>query len=352
MFQPLIDTETTKRISEILRRVDVLVKAEELDRAQAEIVGARSLDPRNIYAHAYSERIKLLIEQRNRNREAAEAKQFAENAGRLKREQELKSVEDQKRKETQRNQPEQQLSGTHHLEEITSYNRALFEAWQSGTPSVRSEQYLATFKRTNHISAEEHEQLEDAVRRECYVQRFRKLWQEEGQIANGPETISDLRKQYRIDLEEFDTIEIELLQQLKRPPAGPVVLVIDDDDEFRKAITRLLEESGFVVRPFDTSEEAYQFLLHSTPDIILADINLETSTIGGFALFERVQQLPRLSHVPFVFVSGLVDDIVIRAGKELGADDYICKPFDNGKLLAVIKGKIRRYNELRGLSRN
>ena len=85
----------------------------------------------------------------------------------------------------------------------------------------------------------------------------------------------------------------------------------------------------------------------AAPDLIMSDINLDTSTMGGFSFYEKVRQLEHLYHVPFVFLSGLTDEGMIRYGKALGADDYLTKPFSNDLLLDTIKGKLKRFQKLR-----
>ena len=330
--------ETFKKVSEILKRVDALIKSQDLDRARTEALHAKELDPRNMYAHAYCERIESLILQRKQNQELDHARWLEEEAARAKREQEQK-------REEEKNRPSRE-------KELSAYTGALFEAWKAGAPSPQSEQRLRTLRQSLYIAPEEHSNMELMVRREYYAQEFRRLWLSEKDVEDGPATIKSLRKRWCINGGESESIEFELLNQLRQPASCPVVLLIDDDEDLLMAMTVLLRDSGFEIRPFTTADAAYDFLLHSTPDIILADINLETSSMGGFAFFERVQQLPRLSSIPFLFVSGLTDEIVIRAGKELGVDDYITKPFDNDELVSAIRGKLRRYAELRRISSN
>jgi DNA-binding response OmpR family regulator len=112
-------------------------------------------------------------------------------------------------------------------------------------------------------------------------------------------------------------------------------------------VVRVLESGGFTVQAFNTSDEALTGLKHDMPDLIVSDINLETSTIGGFSFYEKVRQLHHLTHVPFIFLSGMIDEGMIRYGKGLGADDYLTKPFSGEMLLDTIKGKLKRYKQLK-----
>ena len=129
----------------------------------------------------------------------------------------------------------------------------------------------------------------------------------------------------------------------------PKVVMIDDDKDLLSVLSTNIESGGFEVFPLSTSDEAYVLLKKFTPDVILCDINLETSTMGGFTFFEKVQEIEHLKRVPFIFLSGLNDDVLIRTGKEMGADDYLTKPIKAQNLLAALRGKIKRYEQLRAL---
>lgn len=129
----------------------------------------------------------------------------------------------------------------------------------------------------------------------------------------------------------------------------PKVVLIDDDVHLLNVLKMTIESGGFEVISLSTSDEAYMLLRKLVPDIILCDINLETSTMGGFTFFEKIHQIETMKHVPFIFLSGLSDDVLIRTGKEMGADDYLTKPIKEQNLLAAIRGRIKRFEEL-GLS--
>ena len=129
----------------------------------------------------------------------------------------------------------------------------------------------------------------------------------------------------------------------------PKVVIIDDDVNLLNVLGATVESEGFEVFSLSTSDEAYMLLRKIIPDLILCDINLETSTMGGFAFYEKVRELKNMKRVPFIFLSGLTDDVLIRTGKEMGVDDYLTKPIKGQNLIAAIRGRIKRYREL-GLS--
>lgn len=121
------------------------------------------------------------------------------------------------------------------------------------------------------------------------------------------------------------------------------IVLVDDDELMLAALVELFEENKYGTKTFTRSEDALEYLKGHTPDLILCDVNLQKSAFGGFTLLEKMSKLGHLHNVPFVFMSGLGDQAIIRAGKELGADDYLTKPFEPEMLLSVVKGKLKKY---------
>jgi DNA-binding response OmpR family regulator len=122
-----------------------------------------------------------------------------------------------------------------------------------------------------------------------------------------------------------------------------LIMLVDDDELLLEALVELFEENKYRTKSFTKSEDALEYVKGHRPDIVLCDVNLRNSSFGGFTLFEKMTKIGHLHNVPFVFMSGLVDEAIIRAGKELGADDYLTKPFEPDMLLSVVKGKLRKY---------
>ena len=178
MIPPVIDIDARNRAFELLKKVDSLVKSEEYGTAREEILRARGIDPRNMYAQAYLERVDSLLEQQERNREAAQSKLLAEEAANAKAEQERQRIELEEAalrcaaEETRK----QSILSVNHPEEIASYKLALYEAWTNGIPSRQQQEKLNDLCNSLHITPKEHSGLERSVRRECYTQAFRELW--------------------------------------------------------------------------------------------------------------------------------------------------------------------------------
>jgi len=185
---------------------------------------------------------------------------------------------------------------------------------------------------------------------EYYTAAFKKNWTG-GITAPGADALlSNLRKRLRISLDEHEAIKARIVSERPKPAEKKQtsILVIDDDVKLLEIIGETIESGGHDVQTFSTSDDAFSVLKDGwTPDLILCDINLESSTMGGFTFYEKIREFEHLAEVPFVFLTGLTDEVLIRAGKELGVDDYLTKPISAENLLATIKGKLKRFKQLK-----
>src|SRR5580692_1470502 len=119
---------------------------------------------------------------------------------------------------------------------------------------------------------------------------------------------------------------------------GIRILVVDDEPAIRRALRPPLAELGFQVAEASRGEEALQVLRSSTYDVVLLDINMPG--IGGIETLRRIRSLsPRLP-VLMLTVRDQEEDKV--EALELGADDYITKPFSTRELIARIRAAVRR----------
>jgi two-component system sensor histidine kinase/response regulator len=122
------------------------------------------------------------------------------------------------------------------------------------------------------------------------------------------------------------------------------ILVVDDNPLMRNVLRGLLVANGYTVVEATHGEEAAALVKKQPFDLIICDIIMPK--MGGFELHQLVRSDPEANHIPFVFLSALDHQDEIRHGKELGADDYLCKPFEPRDLLAVIRGKVARWRLL------
>ncbi len=126
----------------------------------------------------------------------------------------------------------------------------------------------------------------------------------------------------------------------------PAVFLIEDCLSLQKVIETLLSINGYEVFSFDSGPPALERLETFTPDLILCDIVLPG--LDGYEILQRTRQLHPAPETPFIFLSALTDRDQIRKGMNLGADDYITKPFTSEGLLAAVRVRIERAASWQG----
>ena len=118
------------------------------------------------------------------------------------------------------------------------------------------------------------------------------------------------------------------------------VLIIDDEQEMRNLLENLLEKNGFSTVPAEDANEAFEIIKVSPPDLILLDIKLPD--INGFRFCEFLKKEQKARDIPVIMLTGMDTTAAKVNGLDLGADDYITKPFDNRELIARINALSRK----------
>lgn len=118
------------------------------------------------------------------------------------------------------------------------------------------------------------------------------------------------------------------------------ILVVDDDEDIRDLLKEYLEKNGFAVVTAADGQQMRQFWPHERLDMIVLDIMMPGD--DGFTLCKEVRARSR---VPIIMLTAGSDETDRIIGLELGADDYVGKPFNPRELLARIKAVLRRYEE-------
>jgi DNA-binding response OmpR family regulator len=118
------------------------------------------------------------------------------------------------------------------------------------------------------------------------------------------------------------------------------ILLVDDDALMRRSLAFHLEQAGYQVHPAANAEDAIAFVQHSLPDLVLLDIALP-----GMDGLDALRELKSHHDLPVIFLTGRRRELDEVVGLELGADDYITKPFDIDVVLAHIKAVLRRMEK-------
>ena len=124
------------------------------------------------------------------------------------------------------------------------------------------------------------------------------------------------------------------------------IVVIEDDPVTRTALAGYLEQFGYRITVCAGADAAERVLAVENPDLLIVDINL-----SGKDGLEITREQRARSEVGIILLSGRTDDIDRIVGLELGADDYVCKPFNRRELLARVKNLLRRTAAMRQLAR-
>jgi two-component system, OmpR family, phosphate regulon response regulator PhoB len=122
--------------------------------------------------------------------------------------------------------------------------------------------------------------------------------------------------------------------------AGEKVLVIEDDEPIAKLVKYNLEKAGFFCFTVASGEESFPLLENSSFDLVILDIMLPQ--MDGFEVCKRIRQNPRLVSLPIIMLSARGEEIDRVVGLELGADDYMVKPFSPRELTLRARAVIKR----------
>jgi two-component SAPR family response regulator len=125
----------------------------------------------------------------------------------------------------------------------------------------------------------------------------------------------------------------------------PSVLVLDDEPALTKLLSVILEQNGYVVRGFTNPNQALAALSDFTPDAIVSDVSMPQ--MDGLEFCRHVRLDPRFEITPFIFLSALAERRDFREGMNVGADDYLTKPFQREELLEALEVRLKRAGALR-----
>jgi DNA-binding response OmpR family regulator len=122
-----------------------------------------------------------------------------------------------------------------------------------------------------------------------------------------------------------------------------LIAIVDDEPDIVELIALHLKKNRFRVREFLDAESFYRALRSETPDLIVLDLMLPDA--DGFEICKYVRKQTNLSSVPIIMLTARSEEADKVLGLELGADDYVTKPFSPGELVARVKAVLRRLEQ-------
>lgn len=128
------------------------------------------------------------------------------------------------------------------------------------------------------------------------------------------------------------------------------ILLIEDDVTVRENTAELLELSGYEVITASNGKQGVEKAYEHNPDIIVCDIMMPE--MDGYGVLQELSKEPQTANVPFIFLSAKTEHKDIRKGMDLGADDYLTKPFEEEDLLSALESRLAKVAILNTRNQN
>lgn len=122
------------------------------------------------------------------------------------------------------------------------------------------------------------------------------------------------------------------------------ILIIEDSVDIRENTAELLELSGFTVETASDGLEGVRIARTWNPDVVICDIMMPN--LDGFGVLQVFSCQPELATIPFIFLTAKTDRADMRKGMEMGADDYLTKPFQEVELLRAIEARLKKVKTI------
>src|SRR5882762_4275825 len=123
------------------------------------------------------------------------------------------------------------------------------------------------------------------------------------------------------------------------------ILVIDDEEWLREMIQLALRQKGYEIAEAENGAVGIEVAKKILPDLILCDVNMEK--VDGYLSLSSLRNDPSTAAIPFILMTGLSDNAGMRHGMELGADDYLPKPFTIDALYAAVEARLKKAQTVR-----
>lgn len=122
------------------------------------------------------------------------------------------------------------------------------------------------------------------------------------------------------------------------------ILIIDDDKSVRESTKELLEIVGYEVKVAEDGTKGIKNAKEFLPDIIICDISMPV--LDGYSVFKELNKDPKTSIIPFIFLTAKAELSDLKYGMQLGADDFISKPFSSNELLNSIDLRLKKKDRI------
>ena len=118
------------------------------------------------------------------------------------------------------------------------------------------------------------------------------------------------------------------------------ILLIEDNEGLRENTAEILTLANYNVSTAENGKIGVEMAMANPPDLIVCDIMMPV--LDGYGVFQILSKNINLQHIPFIFLSAKSERNDLRKGMEMGADDYITKPFSDSELINAIRARIEK----------
>lgn len=125
-------------------------------------------------------------------------------------------------------------------------------------------------------------------------------------------------------------------------PSQKTILIIEDHDDIRESTAEVLELAGYTVFTAPEGKTGVEMALEHLPDLVLCDIMMPV--MDGYGVLYLLGKNAKTASIPLIFITAKAERADLRKGMEMGADDYITKPFDDMELLNAIESRLKKVS--------
>jgi CRP/FNR family transcriptional regulator, polysaccharide utilization system transcription regulator len=123
------------------------------------------------------------------------------------------------------------------------------------------------------------------------------------------------------------------------------ILIIEDNEDLRDNLAEILELAGYEPHKAENGKQGVEIAEQVQPDLIICDVMMPV--LDGYGTLNILNKKPRTADIPFIFLTAKAEKTDFRYGMNLGADDYISKPFESNELLSIIELRLKKSEKLK-----
>ena len=160
---------------------------------------------------------------------------------------------------------------------------------------------------------------------------------------NTQDLVNKIEKMTKQRIASEQVVSLDQFREAKKKLEPKTLLVIEDDETMRSAMKRIFEIDGFIVKMAADGTELTKVLDGEAVDLILMDIGLPW--VNGLELAQLLKDHKDLKSIPLIFVSGQASEDDMKRAFQIGADDFIKKPFDIDKIKKSVASLLKLNGE-------